>query len=428
MEVKILGGGQEVGRSAVYLKHGDKGILLDYGISFDEEDKPKLPLHVRPIDVSFIGITHAHLDHVGAAPYLFIGENPRVFATRPTMDIARLLILDFLKLNSYYVEYEIREFDRMYRSTVFLDYGERVDLDEFTVQLFDAGHILGSSMVYIEAPNGEKILYTGDFNTLQTWTLRSAERPLQGVTTLIVESTYGGRNHPERHHAEKRLVEVVEETIDRGGTVLIPAFSVGRTQEVITVLHVQAPYLDIYVDGMSRDITEIYLKHKKFLRDPALFQRVVENVNFVTDSSMRRKLVKKPTPCVIVASAGMLKGGPSLYYLKHLAQDGRNSIVLVSYQAVNSNGHKLLETGVLKEQGIDYPVKARVEWIDLSSHAGRDDIVKYIDGFRSTLKDVIIVHGSPQDAKELAARIREVLGNDVRVHVPANGETVNTYL
>ncbi|MEM3763447.1 MAG: MBL fold metallo-hydrolase RNA specificity domain-containing protein, partial [Desulfurococcaceae archaeon] len=99
-----------------------------------------------------------------------------------------------------------------------------------------------------------------------------------------------------------------------------------------------------------------------------------------------------------------------------------------SYQAVNSNGHKLLETGVLKEQGIDYPVKARVEWIDLSSHAGRDDIVKYIDGFRSTLKDVIIVHGSPQDAKELAARIREVLGNDVRVHLPANGETVNTYL
>lgn len=424
MEMRILGSGREVGRAAIYLKTGETGVLLDYGVNFDEHDTPQLPLHVRPADVSFIVISHAHLDHVGAAPYMFITGNLKVYATKPTMDIARLLVLDFLKLNSYYVEYEIREFDRMYRSTEFLNYGERAEYEGFTVQLFNAGHILGSSMTYLETPDGHKILYTGDMNTIRTWTLSEAEQPPYDVGTLVIEATYGGRNHPPRHLAERKLHEVVEETIDREGTVLIPAFSVGRTQEVIAMLHAQAPYLDIYIDGMSREVTEIYLKYKKFLRDPALFQRVFENVNFVTDSSVRRKLAKKQPPCVIVASAGMLKGGPSLYYLKHLAGNAKNSIVLVSYQATNSNGHKLLETGMLPDQGIDYPVKARIEWIDLSSHAGSDDLLRFISKYKSSLKNLILVHGSPEDVNTLAGKVQAELGKDLRVFTPSNGETV----
>lgn len=430
MEIKVLGGGLEVGRTAIYLKfeREDKGVLLDYGIGFNEQDIPQLPLHVRPVDISHVVISHAHLDHIGAAPYIFISSNPKVYATRPTMDVARLLILDFLKLNAYYVDYELREFDRMYRNTYFLEYGDSVEGEGFKLQIFNAGHIIGSAMVYLEAPDGEKLLFTGDFNTIQTWTLNGAEQFLPEVTTLIVESTYGARDHPPRHLAEKRLLEVVEETIDRGGIVLVPAFSVGRTQEVVALIHTQAPYIDIYVDGLSREVTELYLKHKKFLRDPALFQRVVENINFVTDSSMRRKLVKKRNPCVIVASAGMLKGGPALYYLKHIANESRNSVVLVSYQAVNSNGHKLLENGMLEELGMNHPVKARVEWVDLSSHAGRGDIVKFVERHKSTLKHVIVVHGSPEDASSLSSILREILGSDVSVHTPSNGEVIVTHL
>ncbi|MEM4717232.1 MAG: MBL fold metallo-hydrolase [Desulfurococcaceae archaeon] len=422
MEIKILGGGREVGRSAILVKEEYGSILLDYGVNFDERDVPQLPLHIRPIDITALVISHAHLDHVGAAPYLYITGNPKAISTKPTLDIARLLVIDFLRISSYYVDYEIREFDRLYSNTEFLKYGESTNIDGFEVRLYNAGHIIGSSLAYIETPRGEKILYTGDFNTIQTWTLSPSDTPLIEPTTIITEATYGSRNHPRRYIVEKKLIEVVEETVDRGGIVLIPAFSVGRTQEVLTMLYSQAPYIDIYVDGMSRDITEMYLKHKSFLRDPELFTKVVENVNFVVDSSMRRKIIKRP--CVIIASAGMLKGGPALYYLKQIHSSPRNTIILVSYQAPSSNGHRILETGELLEQKIE-SIKARLEWLDLSSHAGRDDIVKFISRYKNTVRNIIIIHGNLDDSSQLGSKIKEQIGEDVNIHIPGNNEVVN---
>lgn len=419
MIIRILGGGREVGRTAIEVKGKDGSILLDYGVNFDEKDIPRTPLHIRPVDVKALVVSHAHLDHVGAAPYLYITGNPRAISTKPTLDVAKLLVIDFLRINSYYVEYELREFDRLYDNTVFVNYGEKVDVDGYEVRLFNAGHIIGSSLTYIETPSGERILYTGDFNTIQTWTLSPADTPPLSPDIIITESTYGGRNHPRRHLVEKRLIEIVEDTIDKGGVVLIPAFSVGRTQEVMTMLYSQAPYLDIYIDGMSRDITEIYIKHKSYLRDPGLFQKVVENVNFVVDSSMRKKIWKKP--CVIIASAGMMKGGPSLYYLKQIHSNPRNALILVSYQSPGSNGHRVLELGELKDLGIE-SIKARVEWLDLSSHAGRDDIVRFISRYKHSVKHVVIVHGGMDDAQELSSKIRENLGEDIETIIPDNNQ------
>ncbi|MEM4481285.1 MAG: MBL fold metallo-hydrolase [Desulfurococcaceae archaeon] len=421
MEIRVLGSGQEVGRAAIYLKGANSGLLLDYGVNFDEKDNPQLPMHVRPVDISAVVISHAHLDHVGAAPYLYITGGPRAISTKPTMDIAKYLTVDFLRLNAHYIDYELREFDRMYSNTIFLNFGEEAIVGEFKVRLYSSGHILGSSMVYAESETGDRVLYTSDFNTAQTWTLGGAETPPIEPSTLIVESTYGGRNHPPRHLVEKRLLEVVEETIDRGGVILVPAFSVGRTQEVMTLLGSQAPYLDIYVDGMSRDISELYLKHKRFLRDPNLFSKVVENVNFVTDVSMRKKILKKP--CAIIASAGMLKGGPALYYLKQIHSNSRNAVVLVSYQSANSNGHKILSAGSLQELGVG-PIKARLEWLSLSSHGSRDDIIRFARHYKGSVKDIIIVHGSSQDSNSLSLKLREALGDDVNIYVPANGEVI----
>ena len=421
MEIKVLGGGREVGRAAILLKDSGKSILLDYGVNFNEKDIPQLPMHVRPVDLSALVLSHAHLDHVGAAPILYISGNPRAVATKPTLDVAKLLTIDFLRINAYYIEYELREFDRMYDSTVFAEYGRDVEVDGFKITLYNAGHIIGSSTVYVETPSGGRVLYTGDFNTIQTWTLPGAETPPVSPTTIIVESTYGGRNHPPRHLVEKRLLEIVESTIDSGGVVLIPAFSVGRTQEVMTLLYSQTPYLEIYIDGMSRDVTEVYLKHKKYLRDPALFTRVVEGVEMVTDYSMRKKIMKKP--CVIIASAGMLKGGPALYYLKHLSKNPRNSIILVSYQAVNSNGHELLETGAIKAQEIDR-LDARLEWLDFSSHASGDDLARFVLRYRGSVKNIVIIHGSEEEALALASKLRRELGDDVNIYTPQNGESI----
>lgn len=422
MEIKILGGGHEVGRAAYAVRDGNRVVLLDYGINFDERDLPRLPMHIRPNEISALVITHAHLDHAGAAPYLYITGNIRAYSTRPTLDVARYLVLDFLKLNAPVIEYELRDFEKLYGNTNFLKYGEDDEGEGFKVEFYNAGHILGSAVVLLEMPSGKRVLYTGDINNIDTWTLRGADLPEGGVDVIIMESTYAARNHPPRARVESRLLEIIEETINRGGTVLIPAFSVGRGQEVMAAILSQAPYLDVYIDGMIKDITEVYAKHSSFLRDPSLFRKVVENVNFVTKPSERKKIINKP--CVIIASAGMLKGGPSVYYLKKLHDNPRNSVILVSYQAPNSGGHRLLETGDVPEHDIK-GVKARVEWLDLSSHAGKDGLREIALKYKESVKDIVLIHGSLEEASKLAEELRQDLGEDVRVHIPAVNDVIN---
>ena len=419
--LKILGGGQEVGRAAYLVIDKNKYFLLDYGVNFDEEDHPQFPLHVRPIDLSGIAITHAHLDHIGAAPLLYITGKPPLYITKPTLDIGKLLINDFLKLNAYYVDYDIGEFETMATKAKFMEYGVEEEAGEYTLLFTDAGHILGSSMIYLETPSGHRILYTGDVNTIQTWTLNRAQLWPIKIDTLIIESTYGSTKHPPRHMSEKRLIDAIEEVIDSGGTVLIPAFSVGRTQEVMCLVQAELPHVNIYVDGMSRDITNIYLKYKHFLRDPAMFQKAVENTFFIRGWSDRRKAWK--TASVIISSAGMLKGGPSVYYLKKISDNPKNAVFLVSYQAPNSPGHILLEKGKLEELGIE-KMRARLEWFDLSSHAGKDGLLSIMLRYKHVLKNIVIIHGEPESTTKLASMAREALGKDINIYTPVNGEEV----
>ena len=419
--LKILGGGQEVGRAAYLVIDKNKYFLLDYGVNFDEEDHPQFPLHIRPIDLSGIAITHAHLDHIGAAPLLYITGKPPLYVTKPTLDIGKLLINDFLKLNAYYVDYDIGEFETMATKAKFMEYGVEEEAGEYTLLFTDAGHILGSSMIYLETPSGHRILYTGDVNTIQTWTLNRAQLWPIKINTLIIESTYGSTKHPPRHMSEKRLIDAIEEVIDSGGTVLIPAFSVGRTQEVMCLVQAELPHVNIYIDGMSRDITNIYLKYKHFLRDPAMFQKAVENTFFIRGWSDRRKAWK--TPSVIISSAGMLKGGPSVCYLKKISDNPKNAVFLVSYQAPNSPGHILLEKGKLEELGIE-EMRARLEWFDLSSHAGKDGLLSIMLRYKHVLKNIIIIHGEPESTTKLASMAREILGKDINIYTPVNGEEV----
>uniref|UniRef100_A0A7J3XYM5 MBL fold metallo-hydrolase n=1 Tax=Thermogladius calderae TaxID=1200300 RepID=A0A7J3XYM5_9CREN len=418
--LRVLGGGTEVGRAALLVEDGGKA-LLDYGVNFDEKDRPQIPLHVRPMELNLVAISHAHLDHIGAAPLLYITGRPRIFTTRPTLEISRLLVLDFLKLNSANIDYEYSEFVKMSENAQLVDYGSEVEVDGFKLIFMNAGHILGSSMIYLETPSGHRILYTGDVNTIQTWTLSGAELWPLKVDTLIIESTYGSRIHPPRFRVEKRFVSVVEEVISGGGVVLIPSFSVGRSQEVLTLLANELPYIDIYVDGMARDICAIYLEYQKYLRDPTLYIRALERVTFIKNARDRKKALSKPG--VIIATAGMLKGGPSLHYLKKLADDSKNAVLLVSYQAPNSPGHKLLEEGGLEEVEV-YFTKARLEWFDFSSHAGRDGLVDIAKSYSQTLRNIVVIHGDEESATGLAEAIKNALGGDLNVVIPVNGDSI----
>ncbi len=420
VKVRILGSGGEVGRAAIFVNDrssdNNKGILLDYGINFDEEGLPRFPEHIRPIDVGAIVVSHAHLDHIGAVPRLYVSGKPLTIATKPTFEVGNMLIKDFLKISGYYVDYSEDEVLSMYEHSLSIDYGEEVEVNGYTILFTSAGHIIGSSLTYLETPSGHRILYTGDVNTIQTWTLTKAELWPMKIDTLIIESTYGRVKHPPRHDTERRLIESIEEVLDSGGTVLIPAFSVGRSQEVISLLAAELPHARVYVDGMARDITEIYLKNKKFLRDPSMFSKAVENAKFVKGWQDRRKIWRKPV--VIVASAGMLKGGPALYYLKKIADNPRNAVFLVSYQSPDSPGHEILETGGINELGIE--VKARLQWFDLSSHAGKDGLLEIIYHYRHTLKNIVIIHGEDESRTYLAREAREIVGNDVNIYTPSN--------
>ncbi len=421
VKLRILGGGREVGRAAFLVDDGGEKFLLDYGVNFDEEDHPQFPGHVRPIELSGLAVTHAHLDHIAAAPLLYITGRPRAYMTAPTLEMGRILIRDFLKLNAFYIDYELSELEAMASHTKLVEYSEEVEAGGYRLLMTSAGHILGSSLVYLTTPSGHQILYTGDINTIQTWTLTKAELWPYKIDTLIIESTYGSTKHPPRHLTEKRLVDSIEEVVNNDGTVLIPAFSVGRSQEIICLLQAELPHVDIYIDGMSRDVTGLYLKYKRFLRDPTIFQKAVENTFFVRGWQDRRKAWRKPG--VIVSSAGMLKGGPSVYYLKKIADNPRNAVFLVSYQAVGSPGHELLEKGGIEEFGVEN-VKARLEWFDLSSHAGKDGLLSVALHYKHTLRNIVIVHGEDDAANNLARMIREVLGEDINIVIPSNGDEI----
>ena len=420
IEVRVLGSGGEVGRAAIYIRdtNREKGILLDYGINFDEEGRPRFPEHIRPIDVAGIVVSHAHLDHIGAVPQLFISARPLTIMTRPTMEIGEILIRDFMKISGYYIDYEEGELSLMMEHSLLLDYGEEVEVDKYRIMLTSAGHILGSSLVYLETPSGHKILYTGDTNTIQTWTLTKAELWPMKIDTLIIESTYGNVIHPPRYETEKQLIDSIEEVIDNNGVVLIPAFSVGRSQEVISLVTAELPHVPVFLDGMSREITDIYLKNRKFLRDPEMFRKAVENTRFIRGWQDRRKVWRRP--CVIVSSAGMLKGGPALYYLKKIADNPRNAVFLVSYQSPDSPGHEILETGRIEDLGLE--IKARLQWFDLSSHAGRDGLLEIIYHYRHSLKNIVIIHGEDESRVKLAEMARMKIGEDINIYIPSNGE------
>lgn len=420
IEIRILGSGGEVGRAAFYVKDTsrEKGILLDYGINFDEEGRPRFPEHIRPIDVAGIIISHAHLDHIAAVPQLYISARPLTIMTKPTMEIGEILIRDFMKISGYYIDYEEGELSLMTKHSLLLDYGEEVEVEGYRVMLTSAGHILGSSLIYIEAPSGHKILYTGDTNTIQTWTLTKAELWPMKIDTLIIESTYGSVVHPHRYETEKELIDSIEEVIDHNGVVLIPAFSVGRSQEVISLVTSELPHVPVFLDGMSREITDIYLRNKKFLRDPEMFRKAVENTHFIRGWQDRRKVWKRP--CVIVSSAGMLKGGPALYYLKKIADNPRNAVFLVSYQSPDSPGHEILETGLIKDLGLK--INARLQWFDLSSHAGRDGLLEIIYHYRHSLKNIVIIHGEDESRTKLAEIAMTKIDKDINIYIPSNGE------
>jgi len=418
VSIRILGSGREVGRAAIAVERGGRLLLMDYGVNFDEEDRPIFPGHVRPRDLDGVVLTHSHLDHIGAAPYLFVSLIPRLYATPVTLDVSRLLLYDMIKLNGPFLPYDEVTVDDMLNNATSVTYGDRVEAGEFLFEPIYNGHIPGSASILVQV-DGHRILYTSDMNTVETKLMEPAR--LEGVKadTVIIESTYGASNHPPRRETEDSFYEAVEEVVRRGGTVLVPAFSVSRGQEIACLLAERDFDYPVWLDGMIRQILEIYLAHGEYLKSAELLAKAASMFRIVKGWHDRRRAYKRPG--VIIASAGMLKGGPSLYYLKKIFSDPKNAVFMVSYQAPGTPGRRILEEGVFGEEE-PLPVKARVQWFDFSSHTDQRGILSVLRGIRG-LERVILVHGDPSVQEKLKARVEEELGG-VEVLVPGNGETV----
>ena len=411
----FLGGTREVGRNAILLQSSQTKVLLDYGVALNDE--PGFPAHVRAKEVNGIIVAHAHLDHSGAVPLFYLSERVPVFATPVTFDLMEVLIRDFIKLSSYFLPFEYLELENMMKNRVELNYGEKRRVGDIRFRLINAGHIPGSAMVVLEADN-KRVLYTSDINTHDTHLVRGAKVPEEEFDAVIIESTYADEEHPERNGLERELVRKVKEVVNNGGITLIPAFAVGRSQEMLMILRSHKYGDGVVMDGMARKVNEIMLSNPRFLRRAKSFGDFLDSANIVKGWRDRRRATRRPG--AIIAPSGMLQGGTAIHYMEQVALNENNAVFLVSYQIPGTGGDKLLETGRFVIKGRDQKVKAQVARYDFSSHAGKMGLREFLRNLKGNPK-VYVIHGEEKNCKLLADWAGEELG--LEVVAPESGET-----
>jgi len=268
----------------------------------------------------------------------------------------------------------------------------------------------------IEA-EGKRLLYTGDFNTINTRLLNGAKMDYGELDAVIIESTYADEDHPERLELEKRFVAELTEIVEKGGTVLVPAFGVGRSQEIVCVLAAHHFEHSVYIDGMAREASRMMMNYTQFLRDPRLFMDAVHSVNWVEGWRDRRKATK--TPCVIISPAGMLKGGPAVFYISKVGKKSNNAIFLVSYQIPGTPGRELLDKGICVIDGKMRKVKAMVEHFDFSSHCGARELKEVVKKLGGKTK-VYVVHGAEGNCEFFAKWVEKEAGLEAMAPRPGD--------
>ena len=407
MEIKILGAAKEVGRSAFLVSNENSNILMDYGVLLKKE--PQFPLHVKPKDLHAVVLSHAHLDHSGFLPSLFLSSSKfPVLSTNPTIELSQLLIEDMIKISGFYLPFENIDLDRMLKSHKNLQYREPYSINETNITLYESGHVLGGSTIVVEN-KGKRIFYTGDINTRGSKILRPADLDIDEIHLMIIESTYSQTNQIPRQQSEKELLEFAYKIIDNGGTLFVPAFSVERAQEIACVFKAYKFPHKIVMDGMALKVNEIMLKYPEYIRDPIVFKKYIEEVEWIRDWKSRRRLIKEP--CVIISPAGMLVGGSAIFYMQNIMMSDKNGIALVSYQGENTPGRMLLEKGTFKINGKIKKCLAEVKQFEFSGHNSRDELFEILDNVKGNPK-VLTVHGDGNACIKFAEEISEKYGFD----------------
>tara|TARA_B100001250_G_C19815358_1_gene798018 strand:+ start:2584 stop:3897 length:1314 start_codon:yes stop_codon:yes gene_type:complete len=407
-----LGGGDEVGNVGIVLEdETENRLLLDYGIA--PTHPPKYPKEAPFVKNAII--THSHVDHLGMAPWLPSNFNTKLHGTELTSDISRMMWNDCYKISNiekYPLPWDKRDIDIAMDSWVTHDFNEKWQQENWDLRLLNAGHIPGAGMLKLESEQ-KNILFTGDFDTRDS-PLTAGAKPTD-VDLLFIEGTYGGKNHADQTEELTRFIDNVIRVTDDGGTVLIPAFANGRTQDMMIRLYEKCPELDVHIDGMGKRIAKLQMEHNRFLRDPELMNKAWNWSRRVSSKSDRKKALEAD---VIISTSGMLQGGPSIWYLNRLRHDLKNEIFFTGYQAKDTGGRKLQTKSKLDIFGKEVDISLNWENFSFSTHAGHKEITKFV--YDCDPEDVVIYHTDPLTSRPPI--VDELEKNGIKTHSPINGK------
>jgi metallo-beta-lactamase family protein len=464
MDITFLGAARTTTGSMHLLEFDGTRVLLDCGLFQGKRKEAFDRNRTLPFDASRIAtvvLSHAHVDHCGNLPSLVkAGFRGRVMSTAPTRDLCDILLRDSAHLQvrdvAYVNERRLKQgkkpFEPLYvpadvdatmEAFRTVSYGEPVDIAPgATATLHDAGHVLGAAMVAVDVRrNGSRrrFLFTGDLGQ-KGLPLTTDPAVVPEVNVLMTESTYGDRFHPPAADVEGRLRGFMEDILRQRGKLIIPAFSVGRTQQLLYYLHGiyekgRIRGVPVYVDSpLSSRATEIYAKYAGCLGPggPAAMQGCgpfqFRGVKYVTDTAESKRLNAMPGPAIVISASGMCEGGRILHHLKYGVGNPRNIILFVGYQSENTLGRRIVDgASPVRIFGEEYEVAARVHTINaLSAHADRAGLLGNYDALSAAIEKVFVVHGEEASCEALAEGLRERGARDVSV--PASGEKLTAVL
>ncbi len=446
-----LGGVKQVGRSCFIVVTPESKVMLDCGINPGEmsglDAYPRIDwLNFNLDELDAVVISHAHIDHQGFLPALFkYGYRGPVYCTEPTLPLMTLLQMDSVKIansNGTYLPYEARDVHEVIKHTITLPYGKPTDISpDITVTLNNAGHIMGSATVHLNISGAHNILYSGDYKFARTQLLDSAVATYPRVETLITESTYGNSSDimPDQAFVYRTFSESINKVLSEGGKVLIPVPAVGRAQEIMLVMAkemsegrlVESP---IYIEGMISEASAIHMSYAHYL-GADVRRSVSQGINpftseyfTVISGGKREEAINDQNPAIIMATSGMLEGGPSVEYFKELAPSPKNKIIFVSYQINGTLGRRVLDGNVSEVSMMDksgkvkvVPVRCQTQKIDgFSGHSDFNQIMNFVAKIKP--KRVLVNHGERTKSENVASAIYSRL--KIRSGVPDNREIV----
>ena len=424
---------------------GGKKFLIDCGLIQGSDVDDELnwdDFPYNPAEIDFLFITHAHIDHIGRIPKLINdGFRGKIFSVAPTKDITLYMLEDMANLVSRDTKYDlskiyttenIKKAMDMWKG---LSYGEKIDEGDFSFSFKDAGHILGSGMLEI-IYNGKKIIFTGDLGNSPSPLLPDTEI-IKDADYLIMESVYGDRDHENRNERKKKLEQIIKDNYKRKGVLIIPTFSLERTQELLYEINSLVennivPAMPVFLDSpLSIKLTEIYLRSDKFFNKTA--QNLIKSGDNLFDfpgltktpeTEDSKDILKVPSPKIIIAGSGMSNGGRILHHEKNYLPDKKNILLLTGYQTMGTMG-RIIQDGAKKVRimGQDVFVRAKIVFIDgYSGHKDSSHLVEFVENTAENVKKVFVTMGEPKSSMFLAQRLNDELG--VQAHAPDSGDHV----